>query len=421
MKVFKFGGASVKDANAVKNVASILATCNEKIIVVISAMGKTTNALEKVVDAHFHKTGTAFECLNEVKKYHYTIAEELFLNSTHPIFQELHNTFVEVEWILEDDPSSHYDFLYDQIVCIGELLSTKIVSAYLNEVRQTNNWQDVRDFLQTDNTYRFARINWGVTETRGKQILLEKLNQPGKQIIITQGFIGSTSENFVTTLGREGSDFSAAIIAYITNAESVTIWKDVPGVMNADPKKFNDVVLLSNISYREAIELTFFGASVIHPRTLKPLQNKNIPLYVKSFIEPNAPGTVINENTSADSLIPSFIFRENQVLISVSARDYSFIVEDNLSEIFGVLAKQGIKINIMQNSAMNFSFAADFSDFKLKSLIKELENKYEIKYNSVLELLTIRHYNQGTIEKLTQNKQIYLQQKTRSTARFLMQ
>lgn len=420
MKVFKFGGASVKDANAVKNVASILATCNDKIIVVVSAMGKTTNALEKVVDAHFHKTGTAFECLNEVKKYHYTIAEELFLNSTHPVFQELHNTFVEVEWILEEEPSPNYDFLYDQIVCIGELLSTKIVSAYLNEVKQTNSWQDVRDFLQTDNTYRFARINWNVTETRGKQILLEKLSPPGKQIIITQGFIGSTSENFVTTLGREGSDFSAAILAYITDAESVTIWKDVPGVMNADPKKFNDAVLLSNISYREAIELTFFGASVIHPRTLKPLQNKNIPLYVKSFIEPEAPGTIINENTSADSLIPSFIFRENQVLISVSARDYSFIVEDNLSEIFGALAKQGIKMNIMQNSAMNFSFAADFNEFKLKSLIKELENRYEIKYNSGLELLTIRHYNHDTIEKLTRNKQIYLQQKTRSTARFLM-
>jgi aspartate kinase len=421
VKVFKFGGASVKDAQAIKNVASIISTFNEKIVVVISAMGKTTNALEKVVDAHFHKNGNALGFLDEVKKFHYDIIEELFPNKTHSIYNDLHNTFLEVEWILEEEPSEKYDFLYDQIVCIGELLSTKIVSAYLNMVGEKNKWQDVRDFLQTDNTYRFARINWELTEKLGKQILLPLLNQYPKQIIITQGFIGSTSENFTTTLGREGSDFTASIIAFIINAKSVTIWKDVPGVMNADPKKFNDAVLLSNISYREAIELTFFGASVIHPRTLKPLQNKNIPLYVKSFVNPNAEGTVINKNTSTDSIIPSFIFRENQVLVSISAKDYSFIVEDNLSEIFGALAMHGIKINIMQNSAMNFSFASDFNEYKLKSLIKELENKYELKYNSGLELLTIRHFNQDTIEKLTINKQIYLQQKTRATARFLMQ
>ncbi len=421
MKVFKFGGASVKDAQAIKNVASIIATYNDKIVVVISAMGKTTNALEKVVDAHFHKTGNALEFLNEVKLFHYNIAEELFQNKNHSIYQDLHNTFIEAEWILEEEPPSMYDFLYDQIVCIGELLSTKIVSAYLNLVGEKNTWQDVRDIIQTDNTYRFARINWELTEKLGKQILLNELNKNQKQIIITQGFIGSTSENYTTTLGREGSDFTASIIAFIINAESVTIWKDVPGVMNADPKRFKDAVLLPNISYREAIELTFFGASVIHPRTLKPLQNKNIPLYVKSFVNTNAAGTVINENTSDDSLVPSFIFRENQVLVSISARDYSFIVEDNLSEIFGILAKHGIKINIMQNSAMNFSFASDFNEYKLKSLIKELENKYELKYNAGLELLTIRHFNQDTVEKLTLNKQIYLQQKTRSTARFLMQ
>jgi len=421
VKVFKFGGASVKDAQAIKNVASIIATYNDKIVVVISAMGKTTNALEKVVDAHFHKTGNALAFLNEVKLFHNNIVEELFKDKKHPIYQDLHNTFIEAEWILEEEPPSMYDFLYDQIVCIGELLSTKIVSAYLNLVGEKNTWQDVRDIIQTDNTYRFARINWELTEKLGKQILLNELNKNQKQIIITQGFIGSTSENYTTTLGREGSDFTASIIAFIINAESVTIWKDVPGVMNADPKRFKDAVLLPNISYREAIELTFFGASVIHPRTLKPLQNKNIPLYVKSFVNTNAAGTVINENTSDDSLVPSFIFRENQVLVSISARDYSFIVEDNLSEIFGILAKHGIKINIMQNSAMNFSFASDFNEYKLKSLIKELESKYELKYNSGLELLTIRHFNQDTVEKLTLNKQIYLQQKTRSTARFLMQ
>jgi aspartate kinase len=417
MKVFKFGGASVKDANAVKNVGEVLKLYQDKLVVVISAMGKTTNGLEKVVESYLNKDGKALENLQIVKDFHTSILKDLFEDKNHPIFNEIHNTFVEIEWEIEDDPVREYDYVYDQIVSVGEILSTKIVSTYLNEVSIPNTWKDVRNIIQTDNTHRNAKIDWELTEN----LVQKEIKFSEKEnIIITQGFIGSSSELFTTTLGREGSDFSAGILAYCLNAESVTIWKDVPGMLNADPKWFDDTIKLDNISYHEAVELAYYGASVIHPKTIKPLHNKNIPLYVKSFVSPKNDGTVINENTKDDSLVPSFIFKMNQVLISISAKDYSFVMEDSLSHIFGVFSDFGISINLMQNSAISFSVCVNFDSQKTMPLIDELKKDYKILYNDNLELVTIRHYDQETIDRVTLNKEILVEQKSRQTARFVM-
>lgn len=420
MKVFKFGGASVKNADAVKNVGKIISLFNDDLTVVISAMDKTTNALEKVVESYMNNDGKVVEHLQEVKDFHHNIMNQLFDNTNHPIYEDIHNTFVEIEWEIEESPERPYDYVYDQIVSIGEVISTKIVSAYLNSIGINNNWFDIRNVIRTDNTHRDARIDWDITEKLAQEQLLKKLNPNSKTIIITQGFIGSSSENFTTTLGREGSDFSAGILAYCLNAENVTIWKDVPGMLNADPKFFNDTKKLNNISYREAIELAYYGASVIHPKTIKPLQNKNIPLYVKSFVNPNEPGTLINENTAEDSLIPSYIFKKNLVLISISVRDYSFIMEDHLSHIFGLFSSYGVRIHLMQNSAISFSVCVDNNQQKLTKLIDALSEKYKVKYNENVELLTIRHYDEETITKTTVNKEILLLQKSRSSVRMVM-
>ena len=419
MKVFKFGGASVKNAEAVKNVESVIKLFKDDLVVVISAMGKTTNGLEKVVESYLKKDGKTQEYLQEVKDFHFNILNDLFTDKNHPIFTEIHNTFVEIEWETEDEAVREYDYVYDQIVSIGEMLSTKIVSAYLNENGTKNTWLDVRNVIQTDNTYRNAKVDWVITEQFAQKEIQAKFEK-GQNLIITQGFIGSSSELFTTTLGREGSDFSAGILAYCLNAESVTIWKDVPGMLNADPKWFDVTEKLNNISYHEAVELAYYGASVIHPKTIKPLHNKNIPLYVKSFVSPKENGTVINENSTEDSLIPSFIFEMNQVLISISAKDYSFIMEDNLSHIFGLFSAKGVKINLMQNSAISFSVCVDYDNQKTISLIEELRKDYKVLYNEKLELVTIRHYDDETIKRVTENKQIIVEQKSRNTARFVM-
>ncbi|MBN8695060.1 MAG: aspartate kinase [Bacteroidetes bacterium] len=414
MKVFKFGGASVKDANAVKNVGRILNLFpNEDIIVVISAMGKVTNALERLTDAFFYKKENAADVLNEIKQYHFDIVDQLFSNKQHPIYDELNNTFVELEWAIEDDPTHSYNHEYDQIVSMGELISTKIVSAYLNEANIKNQWLDARGIIQTDNTYREGRVDWELT-----QKLSENLSQQ-KGITITQGFIGGTSENFTTTLGREGSDYTAAILAFTTNSESVTIWKDVPGVLNADPKWFDETKKLEQISYQDAIELAYYGATVIHPKTIKPLQNKKIPLYVKSFIDPNEKGTVINEIQSPLP-IPCFIFKVNQVLISISPKDFSFIIEENLSDIFNLFAEKQVKVNVMQNSAISFSVSVDNDERKLPDLIKTLQKDYRVLYNDNLELITIRYYDQATIERVTIDKKILLEVKSRNTVQLVV-
>lgn len=421
MKVFKFGGASVKDAEAVRNVATILKRFSgENIVVVVSAMGKTTNALEVLTDAFFYASGKAERILDGVKKYHFDIVEQLFPNKNHPIYDEINNVFVELDWAIEGEPTHSYDYEYDQIVSIGEIVSTKIVSAYLNEAGVKNIWLDARDFIQTDNTYREGKVEWEQTAFAVDRFLdkFEITTEKGA-IVLTQGFIGGTSENFTTTLGREGSDYTAAIIAYTTDAESVTIWKDVPGILNADPKWFNDTQKLEQLSYQDAIELAYYGATVIHPKTIKPLQNKKIPLYVKSFIAPDEKGTIINEQQSPLP-IPCFIFKVNQVLISISPKDFSFILEENLSAIFKLFAEHHIKINVMQNSAISFSVCVDNDTHKLPELIKVLQKEYRVLYNEPLELITVRYYNQATIDRVTVDKTVLLEVKSRYTAQLVV-
>jgi len=420
MKVFKFGGASVKDANAVKNVGEVINLQHDNLVIVISAMGKTTNGLESVVESYLKKDGKTEAILADIKNFHINILNDLFENKKHPIFNDIHNNFVEIEWEIEDEAVREYDYIYDQIVSVGEMLSTKIVSAYLNKIGIGNRWQDVRNIIQTDNTHRNAKVDWILTEELAEREITKKLKNNEQSIILTQGFIGSSSELFTTTLGREGSDFSAGILAHCLNAKSVTIWKDVPGMLNADPKWFDNTTKLDNISYHEAVELAYYGASVIHPKTIKPLHNKNIPLFVKSFVSPKDEGTVINQNTKKDGLVPSFIFKMNQVLISISAKDYSFIMEDSLSHIFGLFSKRGVQINLMQNSAISFSVCVDFDKQKTMLIIDELKKNYKILYNDNLELVTIRHYDQKTIERVTIDKEILVEQKSRQTARFVM-
>ena len=420
MKVFKFGGASVKDAPSVSNVASIIKKFpDQNILVVISAMGKTTNALEKVVNDFFYKKGDAHAALEEVKRYHYTIMNHLFPDITNSVFEEVNNFFVEVEWVLEEEPNRSYGFIYDQIVSIGELISTKIVSAYLNANGVKNNWLDARDCLRTDNTYREGKIEWELSRKMVNEIAKPQFTSENK-ILLTQGFIAGTSENYTTTLGREGSDYTAAIFSHLLGAEEMYIWKDVPGVLNADPKFYKEAQKLEQLGYHDAIELAYYGATVIHPKTIKPLENKNIPLYVKSFLNPEAAGTVIKTNAQTKPLIPSFIFKSNQVLISISAKDFSFIAEENLATIFSLFASLGVKINLMQNSAISFSVCVDDDEFKIPPLIEQLQKDFKVLYNTGLMLYTIRHYYQNTIEAITEGKEILLEQRSRHTAQFVM-
>lgn len=421
MKVFKFGGASVKDAAAVKNVATILERYKEEqVVVVVSAMGKTTNALEELLDAYFHGQENAMTLLEVVKRFHFDILKELFEDTRHPIFEEIHNTFVEIEWQLEEEQMREYDFEYDQMVAVGEWISATIVSAYLKHVGLTNKLQDVRDLIRTDNTYRNAKVDWMVSAENVNRYLKPYFADSANKLMVTQGFVGSTSENFNSTLGREGSDYTGGILANLTDADSLTIWKDVPGMLNADPKWFEETVKLNNISYHEAVELAYYGATVIHPKTIKPLQNKQIPLLVKSFLNPEKEGSVINENSSKDSLIPSYIFKTNQILISISPRDYSFIAEENLSQIFGCFAKHKVAVNLMQNSAISFSVCVDNQKQKIDQLIEELKADYKVYYNNDLLLLTVRHYDEETLSKLLNGKTIYVEQKSRQTARFVV-
>ncbi len=413
-EVYKFGGASVKDASGVINLASIVAKRKNSLLVVISAMGKTTNALEALTRAYF-SGGDTESLLQQVKDYHYQLMLDLFKTEDHPVFDEVNNLFVEVEWILEDEPFD-FDYTYDQIVSIGELLSTKIVSHYLNFTGIQNLWADARNYILTDNTYREAGVLWDKSTHQIESHLLPQLQ---KQIVITQGFIGNTSENFTTTLGREGSDYSAAIFAFCLKAGALTIWKDVPGVLNADPKWFDKTELLKQLSYYDAIELAYYGATIIHPKTIKPLQNAGIPLRVKSFLDPQSEGTIIsNEDTSVK--VPSFIFKVNQVLLSVMPKDFSFIIEENLSQIFEALHQHRIKVNTMLNSALSFSISFDYDADKLDQLLAALSETYKVKYNTGMELVTIRYYNQDTLDRVIENKKVLLEVKSRNTCQMVM-
>ncbi|WP_282636027.1 aspartate kinase [Sphingobacterium thalpophilum] len=416
MQVFKFGGASVKDAESVRNSARIISKYKgEALLVVISAMGKTTNLLEKLTKEYYNNTGLQFQTLEEAKAFHFHILQELFPTGG-TIFDEVANCFVEIEWILEEDPQDSYDYLFDQIVSMGELISTKIVAAYLASTGEKVKWLDARDYILTDNTYREAIVDWSKTEEKIRAELPSILDS---YIVITQGFLGSTSENFTTTLGREGSDYSAAIFAACLNAENVTIWKDVPGVLNADPKWFEKTELIPELSYTDAIELTYYGATVIHPKTIKPLQNKKIALNVRSFVDPESPGTVI-KSTNQTLPVPSFIFKVNQIFISISPRDFSFIVEDNLRDIFNLFHQHRIKINMMRNTAINFAVSVDDTGQNLTDLITELEQRFKVTYESGLELITIRYYNQETINRVLVDKEVISELKDTYTCQLLV-
>lgn len=416
MKIFKFGGASVKDADGVRNLKRIIAQfSNEELLVVISAMDKTTNKLELVVNA-FTTNAEWKPLLEEVFDFHQNVLKDLMKNQPNETLETLDKIKTYAFTFLEQDNGTDYDFIYDQIVSLGEILSTKIIAAYLESEGINATWKDARKLIHTDNNYRDARIDWEISAHQIGAMWSEN----NFSVVVTQGFIGGGNHNRMTTLGREGSDFSAAIFAYCLNAESVTIWKDVPGMLNADPKHFSNTSLLPNISYKEAIELSYYGASVIHPKTVKPLENKNIPLHIKSFVDPNLEGSVINHNTSEDSKIPSYIFKTNQVLLSISTRDFSFIVEEHMSDIFSRFAKQKLKIQTMQNSAISFSVSIEHHTAKIQELINDLQQDYQVRYNEGLELMTIRHYNESIIQELIKDKEVLLEQKTRHTMRLLM-
>jgi aspartate kinase len=407
MIVFKFGGASVKSADAVRNVAEILKRYpDHNIAVVVSAMGKTTNAMEVITDHFFHKRKAEMrKALEERRDFHGQIVRALFPDEGHPFLVEFGEIFSELEEKLAKAPSLNYDQDYDQIVPFGEMISTRIVSAYLNEAGIANKWMDIRRSLKSSNAFREARIDWPLST----QLTKKHFHFRDARIYLTQGFIASTIDDLTTTLGREGSDFTAAILAHILQAEHVTIWKDVPGVLNADPKWFDDTVKLEKISYQDAIELAYYGASVIHPKTIKPLQNKNINLYIKSFIHPDEEGTLVG-NLEYDKLIPSFIFNMDQVLIRISPRDFSFIAEDNLETIFGYLYKHGVKINLMQNSAISFQICITNDKRKVRNLVDDLEKDFRVAYETGLELITIRYFDQGTIDRVMINKELILEQ-----------
>ncbi|WP_219226121.1 aspartate kinase [Pedobacter antarcticus] len=417
MEVYKFGGASVVNAAAIKNMAGIIrASAPEKLLVVVSAIGKTTNKLEELAYAYINGEERATTILEEIKAAHFQIIAELFDNPTHPVINDVANTFVEIEWLLEEEASDSPEYIYDQIVSVGELLSTRIIAAYLQEDGVKAVWADARNYIKTDNNYREGIVDWEETKSEIVQNLVPLLQM---SIVVTQGFIGGTSENFTTTLGREGSDYSAAIFCSCLDARALTIWKDVPGVLNADPKWFDQTQMIPQLSYHDAIELTYYGATVIHPKTIKPLQNKNIPLYVRSFIQPEGAGTVIDQKTSPLP-VPSFIFKVDQVLISILPKDFSFIIEENLSHIFNLFHQHKVKVNTMLNSALSFSVSVDQDKDKISQLIQALSADYKVKYNEGLELVTIRYYNQDTINRVSTNKNILLEVKSRNTCQMVM-
>lgn len=410
MQVFKFGGASVKDANGVKNLASVLQKVgHKKTLIIISAMGKTTNAIELVIKNYFENKTELQSSIQEVKKYHNAILLDLFENENHIAFKNVSNLFNELSSFFKINKSPDYSFVYDQTIGFGELVSTTIISDYLNFIGLRNHWIDVRDYIKTDSYYRRANINWDETQN------LISLKFDKKNLNITQGFLGSNTNNFTTTLGREGSDYTAAIFAYCLNAESVTIWKDVPGVLNADPRYFENVQLLNKISYREAIELAFYGASVIHPKTLQPLQRKEIPLFVKSFLNPENLGTKISKDATLNPLIPCFIVKKNQVLVSLSSLDFSYIVEENISDIFNLLHQYKMKVDVIQNSAISFSVCVDNIYNNLEKLLHHLKAKFKVTCHENVSLYTIRHYNESSIIEIETDKTVLLKQLTPET------
>ncbi len=416
MKVFKFGGASVKNADGVKNVASIINSFkNEQLVIIVSAMGKTTNALEKVVEAFFEgRKDESLELFRVIKENHLTTAKYLLVKNYNETYTHLNSFFTEVEWLLHDKPVQPFDYYYDQVVCVGELLSTSIVSAYLNETGITNKWLDVRDILRTDNNFRDANVDFDYT----KQQVTSLMDFKETSMYVTQGFIGSTDQNESTTLGREGSDYTASIFANLLNGDSLTIWKDVDGVMSADPRKFPTATLINELSFYEVIEMAFYGAQVIHPKTIKPLQNKKIPLLVKSFIDPTLPGTIISSKP-VKNLPPVIVLKENQVLVNLQTEDYSFVGEKPMSQLYELFEELNLKPNLIQTAAINVQLCLDDRTEKIEQLAGKASEIFEVQIERNLTLLTIRHYNEALLTEMTLGKNIVLTQKTKETVQVL--
>ena len=411
MKIFKFGGASVKDADSVKNVLRVLSIQGfERCLIVVSAMGKTTNALERVVEFYFNKSDYQQE-IAKIKEEHIQIAKGLF-DENHHVFSEIKLFFDDIESFLRRNKSPNYNFVYDQVVTCGEMISSKILSVYLSDNEMGNQWLDARDFIKTDTNYREGVVNWEDTEKNISQLDKAKT-------YVTQGFIGSDENNFTVSLGREGSDYSAAIFAYCLNAKDMTIWKDVPGVMTGDPRKFENVELLSNISYEEAIEMAYYGASVIHPKTLQPLKQKSIPFFVKSFINPEKAGTKIGISTE-NQLLESYILKENQVLMRIATRDFSFIAEDHISFIFRELAKRNIKVSLMQNSAISLALCLEDKFNNIDELEAELEQDFNTEIVKNVSLFTIRNARLENLDKLYEGKNVLLEQITKTTVQMII-
>jgi aspartate kinase len=416
MRVFKFGGASIKDAEGIKNVYEVLQKVGyEDVLLVVSAMGKTTNALEAVIKDYFNKSASLKSSVQEVKKYHNQILLDLFEDSNNEVFAAVNKHFADLEYFLEHNKSPNYNFVYDQVVSYGELISTKILTHFMNFMGIKTEWIDVRNFIKTNNNYRDAEVDWEITQVN------ISTNIKRKNLNITQGFLGSDENNFTTTLGREGSDYTAAIFAYCLNAQSVTIWKDVPGVMNADPRYFENASLLNQISYREAIELAFYGATVIHPKTLQPLQKKEIPLYVKSFINPLLKGTSVSKGVALEPFLPCFIVKRNQLLISLSSIDFSFIMEEHISEIFALFHEFKLKVNLIQNSAISFSVCIEDKFDNFNELNAILSKKFKVDFNKNVTLYTIRHFNDLAAETVELGKKVILKQVSKETMQIVTQ
>ena len=415
MEIFKFGGASVKDANGVKNFVTTLRKLDKKeVLIVISAMGKMTNAFEDIVNAYDQKTKDLDQLLSKAKAFHFDIIETLNFKSTSQIRAQVEDLFIEIKQFFEQNQETDYDYVYDQIVSKAEFLSTRICSAYLNEIGLMNNWLDVRDCIKTDSDFRRAKVDWEATS----DAILKNIDT--SSITITQGFVGKDNKGRTTTLGREGSDYTAGIFAYCLNANEVSIFKDVPGVLNADPREFDQTTLIEEISYREAIEMAFYGASVIHPKTLQPLQRKGIPLRVRSFLAPEQKGTYVGSELDIVPEIPCFIVKKNQILISVSDKEFHFVMEQDISEIFKFLHDFKVKVNMIQNSAISFSLCIEDNFNNFKHLLSKLQPKYKVKYNENVSLFTIRHFTEEVVSTLEVDKEVLLKQRSRETVQLIV-
>ena len=407
MQILKFGGASVKDAQGVKNLKKVLEiTGTKETLIIASAMGKTTNALEKVIQNYYNAKHELQSSIQEVKKYHNCILLDLFEDVKHPVFEKISKLFEELNDFYRRNKSPNYNFIYDQTIGYGELVSTTIISYYLNDQGVKNTWMDVRELIKTNKNYRNAKVKWDITLAN-----IKKAAKP-KELIVSQGFIASDDNNFTTTLGREGSDYSAAIFAYCLSAKSVTVWKDVPGILNADPRYFENSTLLKSLSYEEAIELSYYGASVIHPKTLQPLKLKEIPLHVKSFTNPNKPGTIVGKGLKLKPNITCYTLRKNQTLLTVSSLDFSYIMEENIIHIFNLLELSKMKINLVQNSAISFNVCVENNFDKLDLLSQQLKAKYNLKIDKNVNIFTLRNYTTNSIIEIEKNRTVLLKQIT---------